>query len=1537
MSRNSHRSPGNTRLQLGLRTALVLVLVFAFMSPYTLFPMSANASARAKLRATEKQAEQVAREGSVSSGAENATALNGAQVTATAAALPQAQASPTPNYGGIIFPHGNAQFRSFHKVNPDGTNRIRLTNATVNFGSPSVSSQTGMIAFTLNGYHNTAVFVMNGDGSGIRKLTDIDISDFNDSRNDFNPRISPDGTKVAFISDRHRNDAPYYTCHNGNPLYEQNEVYVINVDGTNMQQATIPEITDTTAPNDPFNGFCGISTNYQVAWSADSQHLVIFGTRPYQRYSGDTRPGFINSIVAWSDSGRFATLYGDNPDSDPFNRDLPASDPNKRAVGLISNQSVKFLDVNGLNRILFTANLGGTGFGGFSDENVNSIGLWTPGDLNVGYTSVQSLMGQLGYGGTTDGQPHGGGISDARFSPDGNHFLIYGHSPLGGNNINTLFIDGGGNPIPNLANGDIANNGMAWAPGPAMPQPARLVLTPNPVLSYAIQQTLVTPSLFDAQGNVIAHAAQLIQDDNECPTCGFRCDFEPDEMPCTGFGGRDATIDFTGTVTGSGNEGSDNLCAENAGLRACVPHYNTAGYAFISVSPTAPTTNSSGTGAPGVFTIRREGNPSNQGSLQVAFSVSGTAVRDLDYSFDVPGETIALTAGQMSLDVHFHSLRSQPLDKTVVLTLQPDFGSTYSLYSPSSTATVTLTSDNTVRNCVTAPSGMAGWWSGDGNTNDVLGNNNGVAEGSLGFSPGFVSQAFDFDGTTADVKVPASGTLNVGAGSGMTIDAWIKPSDLAMRPIVEWDSSGNYGVHFWMSVNGYGPAGALFANLQDTSGNGHVVYTTGAALNANTYQHVALTYDKTNGKVAMYVNGSPVATSTTNLGIFTPQTSYDLYLGARVFPDSWHYSGQMDEVELFNRTLNASEVFAIYAGGAAGKCKPGATPAPTPLTLSSITPDRGGDQGIVSATVYGSAIQPGATLKLSRAGQADVVGQSVNVTPGGSSIQGLFNLIGRQRGTWNVVVTNPDDTTATPVNGFTVEPAVAPHLWAEISGRETIRASHTATMYTVAYGNSGNNDAYGVPFFILGIPRNAEVSVLSPLMEIPGQTDGSISPVVQTDFEQVIPLILPVVRAGSTNYFRFSMRANSFADGTFELTALMTAPLIKAATTAPSSVKINEGDLDQLRSGSQTLSATNTRKTHHARARVTRNFANANQDIIDIGDTIAVYRSNEGLECLYALFNAGLACGSAIIPFLKAAKEASQVAACLSGFINFFGGLTATVVSAAETHSTPNAAAATQLGTSAVGTIPSCAGEAASYLPVLGNVLNAIGCIAALKDFYDTCFTAYTKFKGRTVGSVDPNEKEGPNGTTNEHYISSSQPVPYSIFFENQETATAPAQTVVVTDQLDTTKLDLSTFSLGLIGFGDKVVTPGPGLQTYDTDVDLRPGKNLIARIHAALNTTTGVASWRFQSIDPATNQPTTDPTAGFLPPDIDGIVGEGSVLFSVMPKSGLSAGTLISNQATITFDLNAPMNTNTFTNTIDNSKPTSGTVQPRRLLVRTM
>ena len=47
----------------------------------------------------------------------------------------------------------------------------------------------------------------------------------------------------------------------------------------------------------------------------------------------------------------------------------------------------------------------------------------------------------------------------------------------------------------------------------------------------------------------------------------------------------------------------------------------------------------------------------------------------------------------------------------------------------------------------------------------------------------------------------------------------------------------------------------------------------------NVFQHVALTYDKTTGVAVLYRNGVVVATA--NLGVFTPQTSFDLYLGKR--------------------------------------------------------------------------------------------------------------------------------------------------------------------------------------------------------------------------------------------------------------------------------------------------------------------------------------------------------------------------------------------------------------------------------------------------------------------------------------------------------------------------------------------------------------------------------------------------------------------------------------------------------------------------------
>ncbi len=249
-----------------------------------------------------------------------------------------------------------------------------------------------------------------------------------------------------------------------------------------------------------------------------------------------------------------------------------------------------------------------------------------------------------------------------------------------------------------------------------------------------------------------------------------------------------------------------------------------------------------------------------------------------------------------------------------------------------SNAAGTVASSNAVLTvtpvCAPVPAGLVGWWAGEGNALDSTGVNNGVQQGGVTSVPGEVGLGFSLDGTTADVEVPASPSLDVGLGAGFTVEAWIMPSDLSQgRPIVEWNTGDTnnlyaYNAHFWMSLPlpaGTG-AGCLFANLVDTFGNNHPFSSAANLLTSNSFQHIALTYDKSSGQAAMYLNGSPVAQQ--YLGSFTPQTSSDLYLGCRPAGSGsvMRFAGKMDEVSLYRRALSAAEILSIYSAGSSGKC-----------------------------------------------------------------------------------------------------------------------------------------------------------------------------------------------------------------------------------------------------------------------------------------------------------------------------------------------------------------------------------------------------------------------------------------------------------------------------------------------------------------------------------------------------------------------------------------------------------------------------------------
>lgn len=253
-------------------------------------------------------------------------------------------------------------------------------------------------------------------------------------------------------------------------------------------------------------------------------------------------------------------------------------------------------------------------------------------------------------------------------------------------------------------------------------------------------------------------------------------------------------------------------------------------------------------------------------------------------------------------------------------------------------------------NCAQPQTGMVSWWPLEGNANDVRGSNHGVLFGAPSFTTGRIAQALRFDGTNDHVRVPASASLNVGTSSGFTLAAWIQPDDNLARPVLEYNNENTnqarpWGVHIWVNTNGLvapESPGTLFVNIHDAADSSHVLRVTNT-ITAGVFQHIALTYDKTSGVGKLYVNG--VEKVSANLGSFTPQTSYPLFMGYRpagLDPNiaNNRFKGIIDEAQLFNRALSATEIQGIA-------CAPGGSECPT---VSSINPTSGAVGSSVTIT-----------------------------------------------------------------------------------------------------------------------------------------------------------------------------------------------------------------------------------------------------------------------------------------------------------------------------------------------------------------------------------------------------------------------------------------------------------------------------------------------------------------------------------------------------------------------------------------------------------
>jgi YVTN family beta-propeller protein len=383
-----------------------------------------------------------------------------------------------------------------------------------------------------------------------------------------------------------------------------------------------------------------------------------------------------------------------------------------------------------------------------------------------------------------------------------------------------------------------------------------------------------------------------------------------------GSGGHDAvgrfnasTGAFTGSITGLPNVGGRLFVSpdgaqvwENGGDACVAPFYDHAGCPFV---------------------------PS--GVVNVISASTNTLQHSIGFSGFTPGHVSFLPDGSRALIGNGANLSLFDTSTFALVGNIPVPASGSVVFAPNGKAYAPLPGQNQVavlslagcpQQCAPPPPGMVAWWPGDNNALDIQGVNNGTLQNGATFAPGKVSQAFSLDGVDDYVRF---GNILRGLNGGFTLDAWIRTTaTVGNKAIVaKYETTGG---SWTIRTNESDPRKVDFTvcspdclTLADA-----VQLVSTSNINDGEWHFIAATFDGSTQR--LYVDGALEASGTNT----NPAWADNHYFCIGAFCDSagnsyLPFGGLIDEVEVFNRALSATEIRSIFNAGGAGKCKP--TPA----------------------------------------------------------------------------------------------------------------------------------------------------------------------------------------------------------------------------------------------------------------------------------------------------------------------------------------------------------------------------------------------------------------------------------------------------------------------------------------------------------------------------------------------------------------------------------------------------------------------------------
>jgi hypothetical protein len=210
-------------------------------------------------------------------------------------------------------------------------------------------------------------------------------------------------------------------------------------------------------------------------------------------------------------------------------------------------------------------------------------------------------------------------------------------------------------------------------------------------------------------------------------------------------------------------------------------------------------------------------------------------------------------------------------------------------------------------------SGLVGLWGLNGDANDETGRNNGTEYNNVNYTDefGIVGQgAYVY--VDDYIEIADDDLLDI--TDALTFTAWIKPVSYANgRPIIEkfYDGSANSRAYYWT----IGTGGELTLGLALTDGSNiqSIPTSSGMAGVANEWVFVSVTWDKSDGKAYYYKNGEFISSG----GTATQSVNANLEplkIGVNYAYNAF-YSGNLDEIRIYNRSLSQTEIQNLYELG----------------------------------------------------------------------------------------------------------------------------------------------------------------------------------------------------------------------------------------------------------------------------------------------------------------------------------------------------------------------------------------------------------------------------------------------------------------------------------------------------------------------------------------------------------------------------------------------------------------------------------------------